>query len=122
MPNYPGAIERKLGERISLRDFGAIGDGETDDTAAIQAAIDCAQDNSGVKIGAVFIPAGRYLISEPLLISEAVVFGGETSHSARFIYTGTDAAIRVERKRPVAPGGSTWIYRVYLHDFLVIST
>lgn len=44
-----------------VRGFGAVGDGKTDDTEAIQRAID-----SG--IGAVRLPAGVYRISRPLVI------------------------------------------------------
>lgn len=45
--------------------FGAVGDGKTDDTAAIQAAI-----SSGLGFGnlnkVLYLPAGTYLISKPL--------------------------------------------------------
>ncbi len=50
-----------------VRDFGAVGDGQTDDTAAFQAAIDAAQD------GAVWVPAGRYRISNVLTVSKSHV-------------------------------------------------
>ena len=43
---------------LNARSFGAMGDGATDDTAALQAAIDEAQ-NSRRRL---LVPAGRYLI------------------------------------------------------------
>jgi len=52
-------VEAKLQEAVSVKDFGAVGDGVTDDTAAIQAAID-----SGAY--RIFLPTGTYLISSPL--------------------------------------------------------
>ena len=46
------------GSAINARDFGAVGDGVADDTAALQAAL-----NEGVS---VFIPAGTYKITDTL--------------------------------------------------------
>jgi len=48
-------VENKLQESVSVKDFGAVGDGVTDDTAAIQAALDTG--------ATVYIPDGNYLCS-----------------------------------------------------------
>jgi hypothetical protein len=61
-----GAVARsaqdKMRDSVSIKDFGAVGDGVTDDTAAIQAAL-----NSGAL--SVFIPAGSFLCSSLLMPS-----------------------------------------------------
>jgi len=44
---------------FDVRMFGAKGDGVTDDTAAVQAAVDAAVSLGG---GTVYVPAGRYMI------------------------------------------------------------
>lgn len=57
---------------VNALDFGATGDGETDDTAALQAAIDEAQ-----KTGALLmIPAGNYRISDTLLVTARISIVG----------------------------------------------
>ena len=48
--------------RLDVREFGAVGDGIHDDTAALQAALSCCPPN-----GTVVVPAGRYL-SGPLFV------------------------------------------------------
>jgi len=70
---------------VNVKDFGATGDGVTDDTAAIQAAIDTAVvpgiaapftgmlGNGSV----IYLPLGRYRISQPLTIPNATTIKGE---------------------------------------------
>jgi hypothetical protein len=56
LPNFPVTA--------NVRDFGAKGDGTTDDSAAFLTAI------SNVKSGAILIPPGRYLIRQILEITK----------------------------------------------------
>jgi len=64
----------------NVRDYGAVGDGTTDDTAAIQAAIDAANTAGGA---VVFLPTGTYNISSApgLALKEGVVLVGAGTHS-----------------------------------------
>ena len=57
--------QSKLRDTVSVKDFGAVGDGVANDTAAIQAALTAASGKS-----AVYFPAGRYnVIAGSLTIS-----------------------------------------------------
>lgn len=55
-------VQAKLQQYVSVKDFGAVGNGVADDTAAIQAAIDF----TGSSGGAVYIPTGNYKITATL--------------------------------------------------------
>ena len=50
-------------ETLNLRDFGATGDGTTDDAAAFQKALDALATAGG---GTLFIPEGKYVIATPV--------------------------------------------------------
>lgn len=56
----PTAWKRKSKDALNVRDAGAKGDGVTDDTAAIQAALDAANTNG---ISTVIFPSGTYKVS-----------------------------------------------------------
>jgi hypothetical protein len=58
--------------KLNVLDFGAKGDGKTDDTQAFQKAL----DEAGKKGGIVFVPAGDYLIKSHLLIPPNVTLEG----------------------------------------------
>lgn len=63
IPNYPVSVD--------LEDYGAVGDGTTDDTQAFFDAIDACPDSH-----AVFIPAGTYLITDRIDIRKSIVLRG----------------------------------------------
>jgi len=48
---------------LNLRDFGAVGDGTTDDGPALQSALDALAAAGG---GTLDVPAGRYVIASPV--------------------------------------------------------
>jgi Pectate lyase superfamily protein/Chaperone of endosialidase len=70
-------VRDKLLESLSVKDFGAVGDGVANDTAAIQSAL-----THGALTGrAVFVPAGTYKITAALVVNTgaystgAILFG-----------------------------------------------
>jgi hypothetical protein len=78
-PPFTGAVtsgytvEDKLAQTVSVEDFGAVGDGVTDDTATIQAAI----DSLGAAGGTVLIPNGmKCLLDNGLEIKPNVTLQG----------------------------------------------
>lgn len=58
---------------LNVRDFGAVGDGKADDTAAFTAAMKEAGDAGG---DLVFVPRGNYLIKGTLDVPENVTLEG----------------------------------------------
>jgi hypothetical protein len=80
-----GAITRnmqdKARESVSVKDFGAVGDGVTDDTAAIQAAI-----NSLGTFGAVVFPSGTFKFSGITISNSISIEGsGYQNGATRFL-------------------------------------
>lgn len=66
---FTGATARtahsKFTESVSVKDFGAVGDGVADDTAAIQAALTAAAA-AGITL---YIPAGTYVVTSAISVN-----------------------------------------------------
>ena len=75
-------VQTKLRETVSVMDFGAVGDGVTNDTVAIQNAINA---NIGKTI---YFPPGSYLHST-LTISNGVELVGAGRFKTILVYNGT---------------------------------
>ncbi len=86
-----GAVMRtssdKFSDSVSVKDFGAIGDGLTDDTLAIQKSLTA--HNS------VFLPEGNYLISGTITLSEQQSLYGAGQSSVLLCQDKTFNAVEV---------------------------
>ena len=71
--------QQKLDDFASARDFGCVGDGLTDDTEAIQRALDqlyTRESNSQVR-RTLYFPAGTYKVTETILVPTFAKLQGE---------------------------------------------
>lgn len=108
-----GAVARttqdKLRERVSVFDFGAVGDGVTDDTAAVKAAMAALRSGGTLELGNGY----TFLISESLVLEKPVAFLGSTMDQSRLLFAldgsyvdigdGTLAAIILLHPQTVLP-------------------
>jgi hypothetical protein len=82
----------RLADFINVKDYGAVGDGATDDTAALQAAFDASFGTSASPHGdtnkklnkIVFVPGGKYLVNAPAALT---VSGAANNGSGKFRLT-----------------------------------
>ncbi|MFE5792215.1 glycosyl hydrolase family 28-related protein [Streptomyces sp. NPDC056503] len=104
----PAAAAAETTDWFDVTQHGAVGNGSTDDTSAIQAAIDAA----AAKGGTVYFPAGSYLVkptgSTPALTitGNNIRLTGASSKSAMLVKGGDGILMRMSGT-PSAPSGST---------------
>ena len=91
-------VEKAAEGRLSVRDFGAKGDGVTDDTAAIQAGIDYLAARGGGKLFFPFTTNG-YLVASP---GREYAANGRLVRAQLVIPPGFNYNIRLEGEMPCA--------------------
>jgi len=85
-------VQAKFSEvQLSVKDFGAVGNGIADDTVAIQATITSVRTAGG---GTVYIPPGTYKITSTLTLStNSVIIAGAGIGTSIISNAGTGAVI-----------------------------
>ncbi len=68
---------------LNVRDYGAVGDGVTNDYAAFTNAIASLSNKPGV----VFVPAGSYYIRSPLNLRSGVILRGQSSTNTTLTFS-----------------------------------
>ncbi len=100
-------VQAKLRETVSVKDFGAVGDGVTNDTAAIQLAVTYGLANNA----AVYWPTGTYICGALTASSggDLIWFGENSTEIKR---TGTDVTL-------ISPTGNVRCTGLKFTDYMI---
>lgn len=89
-------VVSKFRESISIKDYGAVGNGVTDDTAAVNAAVAAAR---AARITEILVPVGNYIISSEIEIPQNIRLqgqgGGQQNYAGNFtgsVFTAASGA------------------------------
>lgn len=98
-----GAVVRsanaKMGDVVSVKDFGATGNGTTDDTAFIQAAI-----TATPIYGALRIPIGTYLVTGTLFCPNPIKLLGDGAGSQFLVASSVGSTTDIFNVKPTTDG------------------
>jgi hypothetical protein len=75
-------LDAQTTDAVSVKNYGAVGNGTTDDTAAVTAAI-----NSG---NSIYFPAGVYLVTTSLNLQSNHIYSGSGRYQTWILYTGNN--------------------------------
>ena len=93
------SLQNWMDQFATVKDFGAVGDGVTDDTAAINRALYqlyCRETNTAIR-RKLFFPAGVYKVSDTIVIPPYATLAGEGPKNSIIQMTATASATYVMR-------------------------
>lgn len=102
------------GAPVNVKDYGAIGNGTTDDTVAIQAALNYANSIDGAEVN---LPRGTYICSSPLLIYKNTTFVGEGRTNTTLSFSNTGDGIQ-----STWPINSSTAVNIVVRDMNIVTT
>ena len=114
----------------NVMDYGAKGDGVTDDTDAINTAIaDGARcgygcDSSTITPALVYFPPGKYLVSKPIISYYYTQLVGDYNSRPTLLASPSFSGIAVIDEDPYVAGGANWFTNqnnLCVHQFLLLS-
>jgi hypothetical protein len=110
--NLNGAVGRtvhqKFQESVSVKDFGAVGDGVTDDTTAIQNAVNALSIDSSL-----YFPKGIYLISSTIILPQRITLYGDGMIATQIKTTANAPILQL------GAAGDAYT-RTYIHDLGIL--
>lgn len=91
---FTRSLQEKLDDFVNVRDFGAKGDGQTDDTLAIRRALNNTYSYSSTISGVttrrtVYFPAGKYVVNDSIAVPPFIKIIGDGKNSTLFFANGT---------------------------------
>ena len=92
-------LQERLDEIVNIRSFGATGDGVTDETVAIQRAIDQLYINNSTKGTEqsrvrLYIPAGKYIVTDTIYLPPYCTIFGDGMEKTVFSMTDNDTVFQ----------------------------
>ncbi len=102
---YASRDDRQRGF-YNIRDFGAVGDGRTDDTNAFRSAMAVIASNNG---GTLTVPDGDYLVKGPIALPSGIIIHGTNGLNSM---ASTSDVPRKNPSRITLAGSNTALFRI----------
>lgn len=110
----PRSLANRFADVVNVKDFGAVGDGVTDDTAAIQAAITATTTGKSI-----YFPSGTYSFSSQLVFNtNKIGIQGDGSSTTFLKYTGSNTTNDII----VVGDGISQIVNIIISGFTIYSS